>query len=62
MTKILLNGCTGKMGRVVAECVAKRDDCEIAAGVDINTQADAGFPVFANAGEFRGDGHTKRVV
>jgi len=54
MTDILLSGCTGKMGRVVAECVSKRTDCRIAAGIDINTDTDAGFPIFARPSEFIG--------
>lgn len=48
MVDILLIGCNGKMGRVVTACVAERCDCQIVAGVDINTQSNAGFPVYAN--------------
>ena len=55
MTDILLSGCNGKMGRVVAECVSKRTDCRIAAGIDINTDANAGFPIFAKLSEFSGN-------
>ena len=47
MTRILLSGCNGKMGRVITACVADRVDCEIVAGIDINTESHAGFPVFA---------------
>ncbi|MEI6579240.1 MAG: 4-hydroxy-tetrahydrodipicolinate reductase, partial [Eubacteriales bacterium] len=55
MTDILLSGCTGKMGRAVAECVAKRDDCRIVAGIDINADANADFPIFASPAEFSGE-------
>ncbi len=48
MTKILLGGCNGRMGRAVTECVRARCDCEIVAGIDLNTESHAGFPVFAN--------------
>ena len=46
--RILLCGCNGKMGRVVTNLVAARCDCEIVAGVDINLESHAGFPVFGN--------------
>lgn len=46
MTDILLSGCNGKMGRVITACVAERDDCQIAGGIDLNTQQLAGYPVF----------------
>lgn len=45
MTKIVLCGANGKMGRVIQNVVALRDDCEIVAGVDFNTEAQA-FPVY----------------
>ena len=35
MTKILLCGCSGKMGHAVYNATLLRDDCEITAGVDI---------------------------
>ena len=55
MKRILLNGCNGKMGRVITECVALRDDCGIVAGVDINTATLADFPVFASPAEYPGE-------
>ena len=48
MTRLILSGCNGKMGRMITSCVAARCDCEIVAGFDINTEAAAGFPVYAN--------------
>lgn len=47
MVKIILNGANGKMGRVIASCVAEREDCEIVAGVDV-APCDADFPVFTS--------------
>ncbi len=46
MTKIILSGCNGKMGRVITDCVSKRDDCTIVAGVDLNTEMLGGYPVY----------------
>lgn len=48
MTRFILSGCNGKMGRVIAACVANRCDCEVVAGFDINTESHGGFPVYAN--------------
>ena len=46
MIDILLSGCNGKMGRVITACVAEREDCRIAAGIDLNTEPTSDFPVF----------------
>ncbi len=51
MTKILLSGCCGRMGRFVAETVKNRIDCEIVAGIDIIEDSTLGFPVFGSFDE-----------
>lgn len=51
MTNIILNGCNGKMGNVVSRLVAERDDCQIIAGVDINTAVTHDFPVYSSIKE-----------
>lgn len=48
MTRILLSGCSGKMGRVITSAVAQRDDCEIIGGIDLFTDVDFGYPVFSS--------------
>lgn len=45
MKNIILSGANGKMGHVISELVYSRDDCEIIAGVDINTEKYAGFEI-----------------
>ena len=50
MTRIILCGANGKMGKVIQSVVAAREDCEIVAGVDINTES-ALFPVYASLKE-----------
>jgi 4-hydroxy-tetrahydrodipicolinate reductase len=52
MKKILLCGCNGKMGKVVASCVSDNTMCEIVAGVDIKSLNDSTFPVYKNINEF----------
>ncbi len=46
MIQIIIHGCGGKMGRVVAELAANDDACQIVAGIDPRLPA-ADFPVFA---------------
>ncbi len=45
MVNIILSGCCGKMGRVISNCVALRDDCRIVAGVDLVADDQADFPI-----------------
>ena len=45
MTRILLSGACGKMGHVIQNIVAGRDDCEIVAGVDKYNDNKCDFPV-----------------
>ena len=45
MTRIILCGANGKMGRVIAELVKEREDCKICAGIDIRGESFDDFPV-----------------
>ena len=45
MVNIIIHGCGGKMGRVVAELVKNEADCQVVAGIDPATPA-LDFPVF----------------
>ena len=47
MTKIILSGCFGRMGKTLQEMIALNDDSEVVAGVDIALQS-APFPVYQN--------------
>ena len=44
MVRMILHGCNGRMGKMIADIVKEDGDIEIAEGVDINTAA-ADFPV-----------------
>ncbi|MEE1057160.1 MAG: 4-hydroxy-tetrahydrodipicolinate reductase [Acutalibacteraceae bacterium] len=46
MTNIILSGCCGKMGRVIAREIEAKDDCKVVAGVDIVSDSSLGFPVY----------------
>ena len=55
MTRIIMNGCNGKMGQVISRLVAEDEDAEIVCGVDINTDIDNPYPVVSSIGEFDGE-------
>lgn len=48
MTRILLHGCSGVMGRAVTDLVKDMDGLTIVAGVDLNTEPAGDYPVFAS--------------
>ncbi len=48
MTKVIMHGCNGHMGKVISELVANDDAIEIVAGIDLDTEENFGYPVFAN--------------
>ncbi len=51
MTKVIMNGCNGHMGRVISDLCEADQDIEIVAGVDICTDQHYGYPVFASIEE-----------
>lgn len=52
MTRIIISGANGKMGKVVASVISTRDDCTVVAGVDLNTES-YGFPVYSSLDEIK---------
>ncbi len=51
MTKIILNGCNGKMGQVISKIVSAEENIEISAGIDINDYIENPYPVHTDASE-----------
>ena len=47
MTRIIMHGCNGHMGRVITDLVSKDDDCKIVAGIDPFDDGHNDYPVFA---------------
>lgn len=39
MVNVIIHGCGGKMGHVVAELVKNEPDCQVVAGIDPTTPA-----------------------
>lgn len=55
MTKIIMNGCNGRMGQVITRLAAEDADCEIVAGFDVNDSINNTYPVFDNPADFKGE-------
>ncbi len=51
MTNIILSGCNGKMGQVIARLLESDEDARIVFGCDINTEMKNSFPVYSNIRE-----------
>lgn len=47
MRKIIISGCCGHMGRVVADICANDPEVEVSGGIDLLAQPMEGFPVFS---------------
>ncbi|MBR7000919.1 MAG: 4-hydroxy-tetrahydrodipicolinate reductase [Lachnospiraceae bacterium] len=53
MTRIIMRGCNGHMGRVIADLVKEDKDAEIVAGIDLTGQSDRPFPVYESLSEVK---------
>lgn len=53
MTRIILTGACGKMGRVIQNVADARKDCEIVAGVDKYNDGSRPFPVYETIAEVK---------
>jgi 4-hydroxy-tetrahydrodipicolinate reductase len=55
MTRIIITGANGKMGKVLQSIIANREDCEIVAGVDLNTESNSNFPIYSTITDVKED-------
>jgi len=55
MLKIIISGCNGHMGRVVASLCAADPQVEVVAGFDVMGSTDREFPVFSSPAQFQGE-------
>ncbi len=53
MTKIILNGCNGQMGRVISNLCAEEEDIAVVAGVDLVAERHDDYPVYAAIADCR---------
>lgn len=51
MINVAINGSSGAMGKVIANIISTRDDCQVVAGIDKNTDANSPFPVVTSPSE-----------
>lgn len=51
MIRVFMNGCCGRMGRVIAQMCKESDEFEMVAGGDIVVADDISFPVFTSIDE-----------
>ena len=51
MVKVILSGCSGRMGQVITGLVKETPDMEIAAGIDITAAEGCLYPVFSSPAE-----------
>lgn len=51
MIKVIINGCNGKMGKVLQEVIAAEEEVEIVAGVDITQNPDVAYPIFSSVAQ-----------
>lgn len=55
MTKIILNGCNGKMGQVISRLAGEDESLKVIAGFDILNNRENDYPVFTSPDEFDGE-------
>ncbi|MCR4744985.1 MAG: 4-hydroxy-tetrahydrodipicolinate reductase [Lachnospiraceae bacterium] len=51
MTKMIMSGCNGRMGRMITSLVEKDPEIEIVAGIDKFTAVENSYPVFDSIGK-----------
>ena len=54
MINIILNGCNGRMGRVLTAMIETNPLCQVVCGFDIAASADSGYPVYTNPWDYDG--------
>ena len=55
MTRVVMHGCNGHMGRVITDICAADADVEIVAGVDKFKGIDNSYPVYDSIAEVKED-------
>ena len=48
MVRVIINGCSGHMGKVVTDVIAEDPDIEAVAGIDITDNHERDYPVFTD--------------
>ena len=56
MTDIIIQGIGGRMGHVLCELIAQREDCRVIAGIDVKDGEQNGIPVYDSLDKLEGKG------
>ena len=56
MTDIVIQGIAGRMGHVLCDMIAQRQDCRVVAGIDLHAGEQNGIPVVADPEDLAGRG------
>ena len=56
MTEIVIQGIGGRMGHVLCDMIAQRDDCCVVAGIDVKDGEQNGIPVYDSLEKLDGKG------
>ena len=56
MTDIIIQGIGGRMGHVLCEMIAQREDCRVVAGIDMKDGELNGIPVYDSLDKLDGKG------
>ena len=51
MTRVIMHGSSGRMGKMIASIIEEREGIEIVAGVDVYDDGKSEFPVYKNIEE-----------
>ena len=51
MTRVIMNGCNGKMGQCITNICKNDADIQIVAGIDVYQEIENDYPVFASIQE-----------
>lgn len=53
MTRIIMHGASGYMGKVISDLCLSDENAEVVAGVDVNTEADRPYPIYKSLDEVK---------
>ena len=56
MTDIVIQGIGGRMGHVLCDMIAQREDCRVIAGIDLKDGEQNGIPVYDSLEKLDGKG------
>ena len=56
MTEIVIQGIGGRMGHVLCDMIAQREDCRVVAGIDMKDGEQNGIPVYDSLEKLNGKG------